>query len=74
MTEQESTYWRNQYRLTYTVESYLWRYNNYKKYLDDKNEFIFKSTFGKADIRDVEAELKWWYNKCVGANNEIKIK
>lgn len=63
--------WGNEYKLTYTVESYLFRFVNYKKGLD--NSHILKSTFGKKSIRDIEKEIAYWFLKCIGAYNEIDL-
>lgn len=54
-----------------TVRGYLWRYENYKKGLD--NEHIMKSTFGKTSKTSIKEELDWWFDRCLGAKNKIYI-
>lgn len=63
--------WLNYYKVTYNVESYLWRYDNYLKGID--NHHILKSTFGKSNIEDIKKEIELWFNNCLGAYNTIEI-
>lgn len=64
--------WENEYKLNYTVESYLFRFTNYHKGL--KNPTILKSTFGKKSKEDILKEIDYWFNKCIGAYNQIELK
>jgi len=61
--------WGNSYKITYTVPSYFFRYENYIKGLE--NDHIMKSTFGKKSIREIKDEINWWFKKCIGAYTEI---
>lgn len=62
--------WSNRYTVKYSVESYLFRYNNYQKGLSNKH--IMKSTFGVMSHKSINRDIKMWYNRCIGAYNEIK--
>lgn len=63
--------WSNFYKVKYTVESYLWRYDNYLKGLS--NAHILKSTFGKSDLKSIQEEIEMWFNDSVGAYNTIEL-
>lgn len=63
--------WLNSYKVSKTVQSYLFRYDGYNKGLT--NEYIMKSTFGRLHISDILKEIDYWFNKCIGAYSEIEI-
>jgi hypothetical protein len=67
--EDNGNYWKNQHKLS-CIESYFFRYDNYLKGL--KNPHILKSTFGIKSIDDIEKEINYWFDKCVGAYSYIE--
>ena len=62
--------WSNRYKVKYCVEAYLFRQSNYLKGLN--NKYIMKSTFGLMSYKSIEQDIELWYNKCIGAYNQIK--
>ena len=60
---------KNESKLS-AVESYLFRYDGLKKGLS--NEVILRSIFGRKAIGEIEKELIWWYDRCVGVYSEIE--
>jgi len=63
--------WTNECKIMYTVESYLFRFNNYHKGL--LNKHIMMSVFGAKDKNDIKKEINEWYDRCIGAYNEIEF-
>jgi len=63
--------WSNEYKLHYSVPSYLFRFENFNKGL--KNEHIMKSTFGRKSLKEIKEEINYWFNNCIGAYNQIEF-
>lgn len=64
--------WANEYKVTYNIESYFFRYNNYMKYIETGNDHIRKSTFGVKSTWDIQRDINKWFNACIGAYTEIE--
>lgn len=62
--------WANEYKTSYNVPSYFFRYDNYLKGL--KNHHVMKSTFGIKGIDDIEKEIDYWFKACIGAYTKIE--
>lgn len=62
--------WINESKLDNSVPSYFFCYDNFKT----NNEYIIKSVFGVKSKLDIKCEIEYWFNKCVGAYNDINIK
>lgn len=64
--------WLNHSKVHNTVQSYLFRYNNYHKGLT--NDHIMKSTFGRMSHSGIKEELKKWYDRAIGAYTAIEYE
>lgn len=64
--------WSNQAKIDKWIPAYFFRYDNYHKGL--KNNHIMKSTFGKKNLIEIEAEIERWYNINLGAYTEIEYE
>lgn len=63
--------WLNEHKLK-AVDSYFFRYDNLE--IGKANEFIIKSVFGNKSMFEINKEINWWFNKCIGVYSEIKIE
>lgn len=63
--------WVNEFKLN-SVESFLFRYNAYKK--GKRNKYILRSVFGNKSEFDIQQEISIWFIKCIGAYTKIEIK
>jgi hypothetical protein len=62
--------WHNESKLSF-VDSYFFRYDNYIK--AKNNEFIIKSVFGNQHPKEIQMEIQWWFNACIGVYSQILI-
>ena len=63
--------WENEYKLMYSVESYFFRYDNFIK--GNESDVILRSVFGNKNYEDIVKDIKYWFNKCIGAYNVINL-
>ena len=61
--------WTNQSKLDNSIPSYFFHLNGYKKGL--VNNHILKSVFGLKKKAEILEDIRWWFNNCRGAYNEI---
>ena len=62
--------WLNEHKLG-CVNDYFFRYDNFIK--GEVNEHIMKSTFGRKSKHEIEIEIYFWFDKCIGVYSEIEI-
>jgi hypothetical protein len=64
--------WNNHAKVHKWIPAYFFRYNNYKKGLE--NEHIIKSTFGMKHEQHIQKEIQRWFSICVGAYSVIELE
>lgn len=63
------TDWANCHRVSNSI-IYLSEVNKYERAKCEP--FLYKYFFGKhKKVIDVEDDIKWWFNRCLGAYNKI---